>query len=88
VLYTVERVAGRERANDVVNQIRSIVEAEDPDWPLVRAAAQIKVRGGLSYADAFCVATAERHGATLATGDPELLDLADPPCAIESLRAA
>ncbi len=48
----------------------TLVEA---DWMMVRAAARVKVRGGLSYADAFCVATAERLDAPLWTGDPEIL---------------
>ena len=30
----------------------------DPDWPLIAAAAAIEARGGLSFADAFCLATA------------------------------
>ena len=47
----------------------------DPDWPLVSAAAKIKARGGLSYADAFCIATAVRVEAPLWTGDPEIVEL-------------
>lgn len=43
------------------------------DWPLVQAAAQIKAAGGLSYADAFCLATGEALDAPVATGDPEML---------------
>lgn len=35
----------------------------------------MKARGGLSYADAFAVATAHRHRAPLYTGDPELVSL-------------
>lgn len=38
-------------------------------------AAEIKARGGLSYPDAFCVATALRHRAPLYTGDPEIIEL-------------
>ncbi|MDW5597753.1 PIN domain-containing protein [Conexibacter stalactiti] len=37
--------------------------------------AEIKARGGLSYPDAFCVATALRHRAPLYTGDPEIIKL-------------
>jgi len=47
------------------------------DWPLVRAAAFVKARHRLSYADAFCVATAQRMRAPLWTGDPEILALGD-----------
>ncbi len=55
--------------------MRGVVEVEDPDWPLVRVAARVKARGGLSYADAFAVATAHRHRAPLYTGDRELVSL-------------
>jgi ribonuclease VapC len=41
------------------------------DQPLVRAAAEIKSEHALSYADAFCAATAQRLNATVLTGDPE-----------------
>jgi len=36
-----------------------------------------RAQGGLSYADAFCVATARRHRAALYTGDPEILHFDD-----------
>ena len=49
-----------------------------PDWPLVVAAARLKAAGGISYADAFCVASAERHQVPLYTGDPEILALQIP----------
>ena len=52
------------------------IEVMDPDWELVTAAAEIKARGGLSFADAFCVATAVRLQAPLWTGDPEIVELA------------
>jgi predicted nucleic acid-binding protein len=41
------------------------------DQPLVRAAAEIKSEHTLSYADAFCVATAQRLDAVVLTDDPE-----------------
>ncbi len=40
------------------------------------AAARIKARGGLSYADCFVIATAQRYRAPLLTGDPEIIDWA------------
>jgi predicted nucleic acid-binding protein len=43
----------------------------------VRTAAQIKAGNRLSYADAFVVATAQRHSAPLYTGDPEIVALGD-----------
>jgi predicted nucleic acid-binding protein len=38
---------------------------------LVRAAAEKKSEPARSYADAFCIATAQRLNATVLTGDPE-----------------
>jgi PIN domain nuclease of toxin-antitoxin system len=77
VLYKLERDHGRERATTLVDRVRSVTNVEDPDWDLVVRAAQVKARGGLSYADSFCVATAQRHRAPLYTGDPEILALDD-----------
>jgi predicted nucleic acid-binding protein len=69
----------RERGEDAavaeIATIRKRSTLVEVDWLLVRAAARVKARGGLSYADAFCVATAERLDAPLWTGDPEILGL-------------
>lgn len=73
VLYALVRTHGQEIAGARVDALRRLLDCEDPDWPLVRVAATVKAAGGLSYADAFCVATAERHGLPVWTGDPELL---------------
>lgn len=40
----------------------------------------------MAYADAFAVATAIARGATLLTGDPEILD-GDPAWPVEDLRS-
>jgi predicted nucleic acid-binding protein len=87
VLYQLERELGRDRAVELVEALRSVTFVEDPDWDLVRAAAHLKAGGGLSYADCFCVATAERHAATLYTGDPEIIARAGS-VAVLDLRAA
>jgi len=47
------------------------------DWPLTRAAAAIKARGNISYADSFAAALAKLHGAVLVTGDNEFKQLED-----------
>lgn len=74
-LYVLIRKHGSRRAKRAVEEVREELEGEDPDWPLVAAAADLKAGGSLSYADAFAVATAARHGAELWTGDPEILAL-------------
>lgn len=87
VLYMRIRESGAEAAAADVATIRRSSTIIDPDWELVSAAAQIKAGGGLSYADAFCVATAERLSVTLWTGDPEIIDRADDlPCDVTDLR--
>lgn len=84
-LYWTERRLGQRAAREEVDRLRPMLAVEDPDWPLVSAAARLKAGGGLSYADAFCVATAQRHQAALYTGDPEILAL-DVPVEMVDLR--
>lgn len=87
VLYIRMRQGGEESAVATVDQIRGLLEVIDPDWPLVSAAAAIKAGGGLSYADAFCIATALRTEAPLWTGDPEIVEQAsDHSCEVVDLR--
>lgn len=74
-LYWTERERGQSVAHGLIERLRAVLEVEPPDWPLVSVAAHVKAGGGLSYADAFCVATAQRHKAALYTGDPEILAL-------------
>ncbi len=66
----------RERGADAM--IRSVqtldllgIAVESVDRDVTLEAARIKARGGLSYADAFCAATAVRLGASVLTGDRE-----------------
>lgn len=40
------------------------------------AAAHVKARYAISYADAFAVVTAQNHQAVLVTGDPEFRPVA------------
>jgi PIN domain nuclease of toxin-antitoxin system len=75
VLYWTMRERGELSAETLLDPIRAVVTVEDPDWALVRSAARIKAGGGVSYADAFCVATAQRHDTPVYTGDPEIVAL-------------
>jgi len=75
VYYQLLRRRGDEIARSAVDAIRSRVRVELPDERVIMSAARIKAGGGLSYADAFCVATAQRHRAQLWTGDEEILRL-------------
>ena len=75
VAYVRGRAIGLAQAEADVLRFATTITAELPDERLVLAAARFKAAGGLSYADAFAAATAERHRAPLLTGDPELLAL-------------
>lgn len=77
VLYGLLRSDGPELARARVGALRQNVRVEQPDWPPVERAAAIKAEGGISHADAFCVATALRIGAPIATGDFEILAVPD-----------
>lgn len=72
VLYSVERRWGKVELRRVISTLDSLpIEIMPVDRPLVVAAAHVKARYPLSYADAFAVALAQRLGAAIITGDPE-----------------
>jgi predicted nucleic acid-binding protein len=73
VYYIVARLAGEDRADRVVRDLRRQLSLDLPSEARVLEAARIKARHAMAYADAFAVATAIAHGATLLTGDPEIL---------------
>jgi predicted nucleic acid-binding protein len=87
-LYMRIRERGEKAAAADISTIRRNSTVVDPDWALVATAAQIKAAGGMSYADAFCVATAARLDAPLWTGDPEIIGRAEQlPCRVVDLRS-
>ena len=87
VFYGLIRKDGEEVAIADLEKIRPLLEVIDPDWPTVAAAAKIKAGGGLSYPDAFCIATARRIDAPIWTGDPEIVtQAATHSCAVVDLR--
>lgn len=89
VLYMRIRASGEASARADVETIRRRLDVVEPDWSLVMAAATIKASGGLSYADAFCVATALHLDAPLWTGDPEIIDqAAEHSCEVIDLRVS
>lgn len=76
VYYRVGKEKGEDVADTTLAQLRqlavTVVSASDA---AVWAAAQLKMRHAISYADAFALATAVNANAILVTGDPELHDL-------------
>jgi predicted nucleic acid-binding protein len=86
-LYLEMRARGVTGAGNTIEDVRRELKIIDPDWDLVKAAAEVKASGGLSFADAFCIATAKWLDALLLTGDPEIIDLADElDCEVADLR--
>ncbi|MGH7770882.1 MAG: type II toxin-antitoxin system VapC family toxin [Candidatus Binatia bacterium] len=70
--YIVKRRVGPAKTMDALHLLEQLpIELFPVDQPLVRAAAEIKSEHALSYADAFCVATAQRLNAIVLTDDPE-----------------
>lgn len=86
VAYIVERRAGADRARHVVRALRPRLTLDVPNEARVLEAAHLKAEYPMAYADAFAVATAIARGATLLTGDPEILD-GDPSWPVEDLRS-
>ncbi len=87
VLYITERERGlvaARRALAAVDQLP--LEIVGVSRATVLAAAHIKARFPISYADAFAVVTARDHGGVVMTGDPEFRPLvADGVVAVEWL---
>ena len=73
IYYRIGRVKGEEEARETLGEIRSLPMTVLPaTWEFVFAAAALKMRYPISYADAFAAAAAEELNAVLVTGDPEL----------------
>lgn len=72
IYYIVSRKLGTETARAMVEDILQLpVDLLDAGTDRALAAAEIKARHPLSYADAFAVAAAMEFSATIVTGDPE-----------------
>lgn len=88
-LYIRIRERGEKAATADIEKVRKRSRVIDPDWALTRSAARIKAGGGLSLADAFCLATALHLDAPLWTGDPEIVAVAGRVrCEVVDLRLA
>jgi PIN domain nuclease of toxin-antitoxin system len=86
VYYRVERDHGRPTADETLTDLRAALAPELPGTARMVEAARIKARAAIALGDCFAIATAAANGLVLLTGDPEILDLADRPCAVEDLR--
>jgi len=73
VHYVLRRLQGEDDATETVRDLRDVIDARLPDERLVLDAARIKGDHPMAYADAFAAALTVASGATLWTGDPELI---------------
>lgn len=72
VLYISERQGGRPAAEEAIRIVDHLpLEIVPADRDLTFAAAHLKARYPISWADAFAAALAQKLSATLVTGDPE-----------------
>jgi predicted nucleic acid-binding protein len=86
VYYRVERDHGRSAADETLASLRASLAPDLPGTARMIEAARLKAVAPIALADCFALATAAAHGLVLLTGDPEILDLTDPPCDLEDLR--
>ena len=87
VYYRIERDHGRSAADTTLATLRATLAPDLPGTARMVEAARLKGRAAIALGDCFAAVTAAAHNAPLLTGDPELLDLPDPPCELEDLRA-
>jgi len=72
VYYISSRKDGEERAEEVVAALLSFpLEIVEADFELTLAAARLKAKYKMSYADAFAAALTQKKKGTLVTGDKE-----------------
>lgn len=76
VYKVVRRDVSEERAVAAVAALRR-AKVVPVDEALALEAADVSLRLGLAMADALVYATAQRHGATLVTGDVDFVGLPD-----------
>jgi predicted nucleic acid-binding protein len=88
VYYRIERDHDRDVADDTLTALRRQLTPDLPGTARMIEAARLKARAPIALADCFAAATAAAHGLVLLTGDPELVELVDPPCVVEDLRAS
>jgi len=86
VAYRVERDHGRAVADEIVASLRTTLKPDLPGTVRMIESARLKARASIALADCFAAVTAAARGLPLLTGDPELIELDDPPCVVEDLH--
>lgn len=88
VRYAEARRGNADQVDRAIAMLPPHVDLVDATGPRVLAAARMKSRHALSFADCFAATTAAEFGVPLATGDAGLLGLAEPGLRTIDLRAA
>lgn len=86
VYYRLECDYGRDRADETLDDLVVKLKPDLPRRARMVEAARLKARLSIALGDCFGLATAAAHGLKFLTGDPEILNLDDPPCELEDLR--
>jgi PIN domain nuclease of toxin-antitoxin system len=86
VYYRVARDQSKSVADEVLSDLRAVLAPDLPGTARMLDVARLKARAPIALGDCFAVATAAAHDLPLLTGDPEIVDLIDPPCQVEDLR--
>lgn len=78
VYYNIARRKGQDVADEVLIDIKNLpVTLHEPTKTDILAAATLKSKHKLSYADAFAVSLAQKIDGIIITGDPEIILLKD-----------
>jgi len=78
MVYIVGREEGRDRAESMLNDLRALpIKFYDATEARILAAAWLKSKYPISYADAFGASLAQELNALLVTGDPEFKAIKD-----------
>lgn len=77
LFYITNQREGIDEANKIIKAVDSLpIKIIYPDRKLTLESAEIKSRGGMSYADCFAASLAKQYKAKLITGDPEFKKIA------------
>ena len=78
VWYSFARAYSSAQADETVTKVLNLgIELVTVDWELAHAAAILKARGKISYADCFAAALAKMKNIPVVTGDREFETLKD-----------
>jgi len=76
VWYAIARSGSQDLADRLTQELQGMaIEMVEVDWALTRAAATLKAKGKVSYADCFAAALAKLRKGEVVTGDPEFKHL-------------